>query len=92
MKIKDIIKLPKKRKLPKDDRYDIGEEGRMKYAKAYYFNKARDQIGNIEVELDVGKIEKILDKGFSKCICSSQIYTLKDLAQVIADNFKEIVK
>lgn len=69
-------------------------------------NKAIDQIGNIEVELDVGKVQEKIVKWFEvqqefnyfhkydngdRAEIDGE-FPLIELAQAIADNFKEIVK
>ena len=90
MKLKDLIKLPEK----KDGSSNWCEE-RATFNKGY--NIAREEDGNIEVELDAEKIEKIMvatpykvlpgfiKMGMDKCL-------IERIAKAIADKFKEIIK
>lgn len=88
MKLKDLIKLPEK--LSTKDYY-LYTEGQTN---SIAFNRAIDQVGNIEVELDVDKIieilrETIVHKYDAKIDIGSDV---TDLAQAIADKHKEIIK
>ena len=94
MKLKNLVDLPEK----KDEQFFTQNKG---------YNQAIDQIGNIEVELDVKKILDITIEWFKKkheedaeyfailddttCVIDGS-YHLKELIQIIADNFKDIVK
>jgi hypothetical protein len=85
MKLKDIKGFPKKRKMSRNKFLDVSG-----------FNQAHEEIGNLEISLDVGKVYKMIkeyidndDSGFHHNIAE---HTLEDLAQSLADRFGEIVK
>ncbi|KKM20141.1 hypothetical protein LCGC14_1648430 [marine sediment metagenome] len=94
MKIKDLKGFPEKR-----DEKDFAFCDRLP---VITFNQALDLVGEIEVELDVRKIEEILnadlpylensvdkiDRVHAEVMRSNNATS----AQIIADNFKEVVK
>ena len=92
MKLKNLVKLPEKRRPEEDPE----QQGSPEDTANYEYNQAIDQIGEIEVELDVGKIYKFLSNNASVGHTFLDTYLsegeMKFLAQAIADNFKEIVK
>jgi len=92
MKLKDIKGFPKEKRLKTDfvsGGIDIGATENSGY------NQALQEIGNLEISLDVGKVYKIVkeyidndDSGFHHNIAE---YALEDLAQSLADRFGEII-
>lgn len=100
MKLKDLIKLPEKTIFEQDDYGDIiVTVGDFMKAGA---NGMIDQIGNLEIELDVEKIKEILnqdlpylensedkiDRVHAEVMRSNNATS----AQIIADTLKEIIK
>ena len=47
-------------------------------------NKLQQRIATLESRVGVELLEKILDAGFAKCICSAHQYSCKDLATAIS--------
>ena len=106
IKIKDIVKLPEKEIAWRDATdYAAGEKPLTAFIEdkeVVGANRTIDQIGNINIELDVGKIEVILNQDLpylenSKDGCDVVLASIirnnnKAYAKIIADNFKEIVK
>ncbi len=83
MLLRDLVKLPKKK-----ERKDLMSTNTTFWENVGY-NQTIDQIGNIEIELDVGKIKEIL---FSAPRYGKGWIEIEKTAQAIADNFKDIIK
>ena len=82
MKLKNLVDLPEIDKV-------------NTYASEYAQERYKNIVGNINLELDVGKIERIIKKSsFNAMTVFTEATPLarKDLAQALASNLKEIVK
>lgn len=83
MKISDVVKVARKEHLKLDNDY--------KFYEIDGFNQALDLIGNKEIELDVGKIEKIMDKVYQESDKDRPINFL-DYAQALKDREPEVIR
>ena len=102
VKIKDLVKFPEKKDI--DGMIRIYGPGHADVCIAEGTNTTIDQIGNIEVELDVEKIEKLIKnppikesiykgiKQFTKIPVWYVGNGISPLVQAIADNFKDLIK
>lgn len=89
IKIKDFAKLPKPRVIPPLPTSDYDEDFmiRLCFSGDLNYNQARKEIGEIEVEVDVGKLEQLLYDELKPIE-----RRLWGVAQAIADNIGEILK
>lgn len=105
MKLKDLIDLPEKKIKHREDG-ECGckymEENTPCEIEVESYNQAKKEIGELELELDVEKIEQfILDwmqlpEGATHFTVNGKEvhtgYLVARFAQAVADNFKEIIK
>ncbi len=105
MKLKNLVDLPNKHIVEATTLHNH-LNGSCKGCMNYGANERQDKIGNIEVELDVGKMSEIMVRDIAKQMKPSITFDegtyellglvapkgVKRLAQTLADNFKELLK